>query len=210
MIQKAIPEHGLRLIDKAYDGDTFEIGAGKFSDTLLGCTISNSVVTILKNNNFAMRGCKFFNTDFVFQKKASLDRLFTANYWEKCRFKGTHEGTKFGYWYESDYGPCPWGDISIRECDFSNSILRCCSFHRTELDKMVFPKWPCFTTLEPMRLAGALRKLCPPFADCFNSSSFEGVSAMTYEWSWINKNTKLKIDENEARDVLSKIDFVRM
>ena len=48
MIQKAIPEHGLRLIDKAYDGDTFEIGAGKFSDTLLGCTISNSVVTILK------------------------------------------------------------------------------------------------------------------------------------------------------------------
>ena len=33
---------------------------------------------------------------------------------------------------------------------------------------------------------------------------------MTYEWSWINKNTKLKIDENEARDVLSKIDFVRM
>lgn len=200
----------MRLIDSVYDGDEFKIGAGRYSDTISGCTITNSVVRIVKSKYFAMRGCKFYNTDFIFQTKASLDRLFTANYWEKCRFKGTHEGTMFGYWYESDYGPCPWGDISIRECDFSKSNLRCCRFYRTELEKMIFPKWPCFTALEPKRLAGELRKLCPPFADCFNSHSFEGVSAVAYEWTWFKESTKLKIDEIEARDVLSKIDFVRL
>jgi len=64
-----------------------------------------------------------------------------------CRFKGRMVGSDFGYWRNS---AATWECASISDCDFSGARLDCCRFHRCDTRTLKFPRWPCFTILDPI------------------------------------------------------------
>ena len=72
-----------------------------------------------------------------------------------CRFKGRFYGCDFGSWPGYDN----WSDHGfIADCDFSEARLDACRIMGGELATLRFPKWPCFTILEPIRRAPELRQ----------------------------------------------------
>src|SRR5207244_694329 len=70
--------------------------------------------------------------------------------WEKCVFHGKYEGTHFGILHDLRDSN-PWGDIIVKDCDFSRAIMYFCFFQNTDVNSTIFPKWPCFTLLRPER-----------------------------------------------------------
>jgi len=73
-----------------------------------------------------------------------------------CRVTGKLRGADFGRWKEGGYS---WEHASISDCDFSGARLDCCRFHRCDTRTLKFPRWPCFTILDPIannwKLGGA-------------------------------------------------------
>jgi hypothetical protein len=64
---------------------------------------------------------------------------------KECRFTGKFSGCDFGHWPDDD--PSTGG---IDSCDFSNSMLDGCRFLDCDASTLRFPKWPCFTILDPV------------------------------------------------------------
>lgn len=64
---------------------------------------------------------------------------------KECRFTGKFSGCDFGHWPEDD--PSTGG---IESCDFSGAILDGCRFLDCDASTLRFPKWPCFTILNPI------------------------------------------------------------
>jgi hypothetical protein len=47
---------------------------------------------------------------------------------------------------------------AIEDCDFSEARLDACRFHGDDPRTLRFPKWPCFTFLDPIGRAPELRR----------------------------------------------------
>jgi hypothetical protein len=73
-----------------------------------------------------------------------------------CRFKGRLFSSDFGYWRES---AATWEHASISDCDFSSARLDCCRFHDCDPRTLKFPRWPCFTILDPIGNSPKLRSV---------------------------------------------------
>ncbi|KFA92402.1 hypothetical protein [Archangium violaceum] len=72
-----------------------------------------------------------------------------------CRFKGRLTGCDFGHWPE--YMSLPWYQHgSIEDCDFTEARLDGCRIMGSDPATLRFPKWPCFTILDPIRRAPEL------------------------------------------------------
>jgi hypothetical protein len=66
-----------------------------------------------------------------------------------CRFKGRLTGCDFGHWPE--YMSLPWYQHgSIEDCDFTEARLDGCRIMGCDPSTLRFPKWPCFTILDPI------------------------------------------------------------
>lgn len=75
-----------------------------------------------------------------------------------CRFKGLFRGNDFGHWPE--YGSqAEYQFGALEDCDFSEARLHTCRFHGCDMRTVRLPRWPCFTLLEPLRHAPALRRV---------------------------------------------------
>jgi hypothetical protein len=75
-----------------------------------------------------------------------------------CRFKGRLTGCDFGHWPE--YSGLPWCQLGfIEDCDFSEARLDGCRIMGCDPATIRFPKWPCFTILDPIGRAGELRSV---------------------------------------------------
>jgi hypothetical protein len=75
-----------------------------------------------------------------------------------CRFKGRFSGNDFGEW------PFAPGQGSIEDCDFSEAQLDATRFLGCDVRTLQFPRWPCFTIVDPVRRARELRSLPWPEA----------------------------------------------
>jgi hypothetical protein len=64
-----------------------------------------------------------------------------------CRIKGRMTGCDFGPWRNSTEG---WEHGAVEDCDFSEARLDGCRFHGCDPRTLRFPRWPCFTILEPI------------------------------------------------------------
>ena len=73
-----------------------------------------------------------------------------------CLFKGRLSGADFGYWRGS---AATWEHASIADCDFSGARLDCCRFHECDTRTLKFPRWPCFTILDPIGNSHKLRRV---------------------------------------------------
>jgi hypothetical protein len=63
---------------------------------------------------------------------------------KESRFTGKFIGCDFGHWPDDD--PATGGIVN---CDFSSTMLDGCRFLDCDAATLRFPKWPCFTILDP-------------------------------------------------------------
>lgn len=70
-----------------------------------------------------------------------------------CRFTGRFSGNDFGRYPDS----IPGG--GIEDCDFSTALLDGCRFLDCDTRTLRFPRWPCFTILNPVQRFPELRSV---------------------------------------------------
>lgn len=145
MIIQASGEQPLFYQKQTFKEIDFWLGMLPWCDRLVDCTFVNCKIKMVDPNALLLSGCRFFGCEFSSLKIVSLDAFFRANYWEECVFHGTYEGTQFGYWVENLLGrPCPWGDIAIKDCDFSQGVFRECLLSKEKSGLNTFSKVASF------------------------------------------------------------------
>jgi hypothetical protein len=79
----------------------------------------------------------------VFDQRSHLSNYhFERAHFDGVSFVGSYAGCDFGDW-DSDQ------KSSIVNCDFTNARLDGCRFLRCKPETIRFPKWPCFTIVNP-------------------------------------------------------------
>jgi len=104
--------------------------------------------------NLIVHRSQFINCTFEVKQELKNHQTWVKNSLLGCRFTGRLFGCDFGHW--PDYGSgCEHG--SIEDCDFSEARLDACRIMGCDPSTLRFPKWPCFTFLDPIRRAPELR-----------------------------------------------------
>jgi hypothetical protein len=113
--------------------------------TLKNCTL----VLKVSARGLSLNRARFINCTFeVKQELKNYQQWITASL-KGCRFKGRLSGCDFGHWPE--YGKEPEYQLgSIEDCDFTEARLDGCRFMGSDPSSLRFPKWPCFTFLDPI------------------------------------------------------------
>jgi hypothetical protein len=113
--------------------------------TLKNCTL---VLKVAARNLF-IDGVRFIDCTFEVKQELINHQQWIRASLKGCRFKGRLSGCEFGHWPE--YGKQPEYQLgSIEDCDFSEARLDGCRFHGGDPRTLLFPKWPCFTFLDPV------------------------------------------------------------
>ena len=114
--------------------------------TLKNCTL----ILKVSARNLLMRGAtKFIDCTFEVKQELKNHQDWITASLKGCRFKGRLSGCDFGHWPE--YGKEPEYQLgSIEDCDFTEARLDGCRFHGGDPRTLRFPRWPCFTFLDPV------------------------------------------------------------
>jgi uncharacterized protein YjbI with pentapeptide repeats len=143
---KEIENERLELTDK---NSLYFLGSNL---TLRNCTL----VLKVSARNLFIDGVRFIDCTFEVKQELKNHQQWIGASLKGCRFKGRFSGCDFGHWPE--YGSAPEYQLgSIEDCDFSEAQLDACRFMDCNPATLRFPKWPCFTILDPIRRAPELR-----------------------------------------------------
>ncbi|HLM44136.1 MAG TPA: hypothetical protein VK458_09720 [Myxococcaceae bacterium] len=113
--------------------------------TLRHCT----VVLKVPASRLIIKQATFIDCTFEVRQELKNHQDWICASLKGCRFKGRLTGYDFGHWPE--YGSDPWYQHgSIEDCDFTEACLDGCRFMGCDPATLRFPKWPCFTFLEPI------------------------------------------------------------
>lgn len=122
--------------------------------TLRQCT----VILKVPARRLHLLGAHFIDCTFEVKQELKNHQSWLAASLKGCRFKGRLTGCDFGYWPE--YSDQPWYQHgSIEDCDFSEARLDGCRIMGCDPKTLRFPKWPCFTFLDPIERAPELRRV---------------------------------------------------
>ncbi len=141
-----IDNEQLSLTDK---GSRYSLGPDL---TLRRCNI---VLKISARNLFIHGGTRFIDCSFEVKQQLKNHQQWVFASLEGCRFKGRLSGCDFGHWPE--YG-CVAEHVSIKDCDFSEDQIDSCRIMGSDPAMLRFPRWPCFTFLDPIGHAAKLRE----------------------------------------------------
>jgi hypothetical protein len=120
--------------------------------TLHRCT----VVLKVPASRLVINQARFIDCTFEVKQELKNHQDWISASLEGCRFKGRFLGCDFGHWPE--YGSEPEYQFgSIKDCDFSEARLNACRIMGADPATLRFPKWPCFTFLDPVGRAPELR-----------------------------------------------------
>jgi len=120
--------------------------------TLRNCTLVLKVSARL----LSLKQPRFIDCTFEVKQELKNYQSWMAASLKGCRFRGRLTGCDFGYWPE--YMSLPWYQHgSIEDCDFTEARLDGCRFMGCDPTTLRFPKWPCFTILDPLGRAAELR-----------------------------------------------------
>ncbi|MFY0570474.1 hypothetical protein ACN28E_42525 [Archangium lansingense] len=145
---KQVENERLELTDK---GAIYFLGRNL---TLKNCTL---VLKVAARNLF-IRDVRFIDCTFEVKQELVNHQDWIRASLKGCRFKGRLSGCDFGHWPE--YGNEPEYQLgTIEDCDFSEARLDACRFHGDDPSTLRFPRWPCFTLLDPLRRADELCNL---------------------------------------------------
>ena len=147
--------------------------------------------------------------DCVFEVKQELkNHDWSHAFLKGCRFTGRLAGCDFGHRFPLTEGRENGG---IEDCDFSESRLDGCRFHGCDPRTLRFPKWPCFTLLDPIGRSRELMSLQWP--GTFGSVTIDDLStqppstvALTLFAPSMAK--RHETTENELRAVIEKFDCI--
>ncbi|HEX8819508.1 MAG TPA: hypothetical protein VF794_06250 [Archangium sp.] len=141
---KELENERLELTDK---GSLYFLGSNL---TLRNCTL----VLKVSARNLFLDGVRFIDCTFEVKQELKNHQQWVFASLKGCRFKGRLSGCDFGRWPGYAEG---WEHGSIEDCDFSEARLDGCRFMGCDPSTLRFPKWPCFTFLDPIRRAPELR-----------------------------------------------------
>ena len=143
---REIENERLELTDK---GSLYFLGSGL---TLRNCT----VVVNVSGRSLFLTGSRFIDCTFEVKQELKNHQQWVKASLKGCRFKGRLTGCDFGHW--PDYGT-GWEHGAIEDCDFTEARLDGCRIMGSDPASIRFPKWPCFTLLDPIRRARELNSV---------------------------------------------------
>jgi hypothetical protein len=125
--------------------------------TLRNCTL----VLKVSARRLSFKLPRFIDCTFEVKQELKNHQGWVAASLEGCRFKGRLTGCDFGHWPE--YMSLPWyQNGSIEDCDFTDARLDGCRIMGCDPSTIRFPKWPCFTILDPIGRARELNSVLWP------------------------------------------------
>jgi hypothetical protein len=150
---KEIENERLELTDK---NSLYYLGP----DLLLrNCTITLKVSA----RNLIITGARFIDCTFEVKQELKNHQQWVFASLKGCRLKGRFLGCDFGHW--PDYSERA-SHGSIEDCDFSEARLDACRIMGCDPATIRFPKWPCFTILDPIGRARELNSIQWPGGFC--------------------------------------------
>jgi hypothetical protein len=149
---REIKNERLELTDK---GSLYFLGANA---TFRNCTL---VLKVSGRNLSFDQETRFIDCTFEVKQELKNHQQWVFASLKGCRFKGRLSGCDFGHW--PSYSERA-GHGSIEDCDFSEARLDACRFMGCDPATLRFPKWPCFTILDPVGRAAELRGIQWPGA----------------------------------------------
>ncbi|QRK11049.1 hypothetical protein JQX13_13835 [Archangium violaceum] len=197
---KELENERLELTDK---GTLYYLGRNL---TLRNC----SLVLKVSARNLFIRQVRFIDCTFEVKQDLKNYRDWIRSSLKGCRFKGSMSGCDFGHWpeYASDQ---EWKEGFIEDCDFSEARLNACRFMGCDPATLCFPRWPCFTFLDPIGRASELRSARWP--DLFGRVVVQDLHneppstvATTYHAPTIAK--QMETTPEELRAVIEKFDCI--
>ncbi|WNG31104.1 hypothetical protein F0U62_49140 [Cystobacter fuscus] len=122
--------------------------------TLRNCTL----VLKVPARRLSLKQPSFIDCTFEVKQELKNYQSWVAASLKGCRFKGRLTGCDFGHWPE--YMSLPWYQHgSIEDCDFTEAQMDSCRIMDSDPASLRFPKWPCFTILDPIGHAARLRSV---------------------------------------------------
>jgi hypothetical protein len=176
--------------------------------TLRNCTL----VTRVSGRSLSLHSTRFIDCSFEVKQQLTNFQQWICVSLKGCRFKGRFLGNDFGHWPE--YGNQPEYQFgSIEDCDFSEARLDSCRISGADVRTLRFPRWPCFTFLEPLRHAAELRSVQWPgwFGDIviekFDKNKHPpGTVALTYYAPSAAK--RFRTTEEELKAAIQRFDCI--
>jgi hypothetical protein len=144
---REIENERLELTDK---GSLYFLGSNV---TFRNCTL---VLKVSGRNLIFDHGTRFIDCTFEVKQELKNHQDWVFASLKGCRFKGSLSGCDFGHW--PSYSERA-GHGSIEDCDFSEARLDGCRFMGCDPATLRFPKWPCFTFLDPIGRCGELNSV---------------------------------------------------
>ncbi|WP_434385481.1 hypothetical protein [Melittangium boletus] len=141
---REIEDERLELTDA---GSLYFLGANV---TFRRCTL---VLKVPAKNLIFDEGARFIDCTFEVKQELKNHQQWVFASLKGCRFKGRLSGCDFGHW--PSYSERA-GHGSIEDCDFSEARLDGCRIMGCDPATLRFPKWPCFTFLDPIGRAPEL------------------------------------------------------
>ncbi|EPX64062.1 hypothetical protein D187_005195 [Cystobacter fuscus DSM 2262] len=125
--------------------------------TLRNCTL----VLKVPARRLSLKQPRLIDCTFEVKQELKNYQSWVAASLKGCRFKGRLTGCDFGHWPE--YMSLPWYQHGfIEDCDFSEARMDGCRIMGCDPSTLRFPKWPCFTILDPIGNSRALRSAIWP------------------------------------------------
>lgn len=174
--------------------------------TLRGCT----VVLKVSAPRLHILGAQFVGCTFEVKQELKNHQAWLRASLSGCRFKGPLSGCDFGHW--PAYGSEPaYQQGSIEDCDFSEARLHGCRFMGCDPASLRFPRWPCFTLLDPIHRAPVLRTVKWPgrVGDILMSgldAHSTPVRALTYHAPTLAR--EMETTPEELKAVIEKVDGI--
>jgi hypothetical protein len=142
--------------DKEMENERLEL-TDKDAHYFLGpnLTLRNCIVVLkVPASRLLINQARFINCTFEVKQELKNHQQWIGASLEGCRFKGRLSGCDFGHW--PSYPGGAWEHAAIEDCDFTEARLDGCRFMGCDPASLRFPKWPCFTFLDPIRRASEL------------------------------------------------------
>ena len=196
---REIENERLELTDK---GSLYFLGSNV---TFRNCTL---VLKVSGRNLLFDEGTRFIDCTFEVKQELKNHQQWVFASLTGCRFKGRLSGCDFGHW--PDYSERA-GHGSIENCDFSEARLDACRIMGSDPTTLRFPKWPCFTILDPIGRALELRGVKWPglvgavIVDDLHTHP-PPTKALTYSAPVLAERLECTLDE--IRAVIEKFDCI--
>ncbi|WP_434390139.1 hypothetical protein [Melittangium boletus] len=114
-----------------------------------------SVILKVPARNLIIKQARFIDCSFEVKQPLKNHQQWIFASLEGCRFKGRLSGCDFGHWPEYAEGA---EHGAIKDCDFSEAQMDSCRILGSDPATLRFPRWPCFTFLDPIGHAAKLRE----------------------------------------------------